>query len=90
MAVPPRSEREKIEYVAYDPGSVSWFTHQRRRGAARAADPLPRGHRSHETVRQWARKFGRRSANQTRRPTPRVGDKWHPDESVLKITGVEA
>src|SRR5207302_3361895 len=44
---------------------------------------------SHETVRQWARKFGQRFANQIRRRLPRVGDKWHLDEVVLKITGVK-
>jgi len=31
---------------------------------------------SHETVRQWARKFGQQFANQIRRRLPRVGDKW--------------
>src|SRR6185312_13260815 len=35
---------------------------------------------SHETVRQWARKFGQHFANQIRRRLPRVGDKWHLDE----------
>ena len=44
---------------------------------------------SHETVRQWARKFGQQFANQIRRRLPRVGDKWHLDEVVLKITGVK-
>ena len=44
---------------------------------------------SHETVRQWARKFGQRLANQIRRRLPRVGDKWHLDEVVLKIAGVK-
>ncbi len=44
---------------------------------------------SHETVRQWARKFGQPFANQIRRRLPRVGDKWHLDEVVLKITGVK-
>src|SRR6202030_881403 len=44
---------------------------------------------SHETVRQWARKFGQRFANQIRRRLPRVGDKWHLDEVVLKIAGVK-
>ena len=44
---------------------------------------------SHETVRQWARKFGQQSANQIRRRLPRVGDKWHLDEVVLKISGVK-
>jgi putative transposase len=37
---------------------------------------------SHETVRQWARKFGQRFANQIRRRLPRVGDKWHLDEGA--------
>jgi len=32
---------------------------------------------SHETVRQWALKFGQQFANQIRRRLPRVGDKWH-------------
>src|SRR5215471_10662805 len=35
---------------------------------------------SHETVRQWARKFGQQFANQIGRRLPRVGDKWHLDE----------
>ena len=29
---------------------------------------------SHETVRQWARKFGQQFANRIRRRLPRVGD----------------
>jgi putative transposase len=44
---------------------------------------------SHETVRQWARKFGRPFANQIRRRLPRSGEKWHLDEVVLKIPGVQ-
>jgi putative transposase len=44
---------------------------------------------SHETVRQWARKFGQQFANQIRRRLPRTGDKWHLDEVVLKISGVK-
>jgi len=44
---------------------------------------------SHETVRQWARKFGQQFANQIRRRLPRAGDKWHLDEVVLKIGGVK-
>jgi len=43
----------------------------------------------HETVRQWARKFGQQFANQIRRRLPRVGDKWQLDEVVLKIAGVK-
>ena len=35
---------------------------------------------SHETVRQWARKFGQAFANQIRRRLPSPGDKWHLDE----------
>jgi putative transposase len=42
---------------------------------------------SHETVRQWARKFGQVFANQIRRRLPRPGDKWHLDEVVIKIAG---
>src|SRR5260370_42395639 len=44
---------------------------------------------SHETVRQWARKFGQPFANQIRRRLPRLGDKWHLDEVALKIAGVK-
>src|ERR671914_1515440 len=42
---------------------------------------------SHESVRQWALKFGQAFANQIRRRLPRAGDKWHLDEVVLKIAG---
>ena len=44
---------------------------------------------SHETVRQWALKFGQAFANQIRRRLPRGGDKWHLDEVVVKIAGVK-
>src|ERR671927_714081 len=44
---------------------------------------------SHETVRQWALKFGQEFANQIRRRLPRAGDKWHLDEVVIKIVGVK-
>jgi len=37
---------------------------------------------SHETVRQWARKFGQHFANRIRRRLPRGGDKWHLDEGA--------
>src|SRR5918912_3295424 len=42
---------------------------------------------SHETVRQWALKFGQVFANQIRRRLPCVGDKWHLDEVCLMIGG---
>src|ERR671912_2934437 len=42
---------------------------------------------SHESVRQWARKFGQAFANQIRRRLPAAGDKWHLDEVVIKIAG---
>ena len=42
---------------------------------------------SHETVRQWARKFGQALANQIRRRLPCPGDKWHLDEVVITIAG---
>jgi putative transposase len=44
---------------------------------------------SHESVRQWALKFGQAFANQIRRRLPHTGDKWHLDEVVLKIAGVK-
>ena len=34
---------------------------------------------SHESVRQWARKFGQDFANRIRRRLLAVGDKWHLD-----------
>jgi putative transposase len=42
---------------------------------------------SHETVRQWALKFGQGYANQIRRRLPAPGDKWHLDEVVISIAG---
>src|SRR3954471_22095658 len=42
---------------------------------------------SHETVRQWALKFGQAFANQIRRRLPRAGDNWHLDEVVITIAG---
>jgi putative transposase len=42
---------------------------------------------SHETVRQWALKFGQAFANQIRRRLPAPGDKWHLDEIVINIGG---
>src|SRR4028119_801738 len=43
---------------------------------------------SHETVRQWALKFGQEFANRIRRRLPRAGDKWHLDEVAIRIAGV--
>jgi putative transposase len=42
---------------------------------------------SHETVRQWALKFGQSFATQIRRRLPAPGDKWHLDEVVISISG---
>src|SRR5436305_11448033 len=42
---------------------------------------------SHESVRQWALKFGQAFANQICCRLPRPSDKWHLDEVVLKIAG---
>ena len=42
---------------------------------------------SHETVRQWALKFGQGFANEIRRRLPRAGDKWHLDEVAITIAG---
>jgi putative transposase len=44
---------------------------------------------SHETVRQWARKLGQQFADRIRLRLPRICDKWHLDEVVLKISGVK-
>jgi putative transposase len=44
---------------------------------------------SHETVRQWALKFGQEFANRIRRRLPSAGDKWHLDEVAIKIAGVQ-
>src|SRR5215207_2939949 len=42
---------------------------------------------SHESVRQWAMKFGQGFANQIQRRLPAAGDKWHLDEVAVKIAG---
>ena len=42
---------------------------------------------SHETVRQWALKFGQSFANKIRRRLPASGDKWHLDEVAISIAG---
>src|SRR5215208_2865683 len=44
---------------------------------------------SHETVRQWALRFGQDLANRIRRRLPRAGDKWHLDEVAIGIAGVK-
>src|ERR671910_982238 len=44
---------------------------------------------SHETVRQWALKFGQEFANRIRWRLPQAGDKWHLDEVAIKIAGVQ-
>jgi putative transposase len=43
---------------------------------------------SHETVRQWALKFGQEFANRIRQRLPRAGDKWHLDEVSIRIAGI--
>src|SRR5919199_1098944 len=43
---------------------------------------------SHETVRQWALKFGQEFADRIRRRLPCAGDKWHLDEVFIKIVWV--
>src|SRR3954464_5060900 len=42
---------------------------------------------SHESVRQWALKFGQDFANRIRRRLPTAEDKWHLDEVAVKIAG---
>ena len=43
---------------------------------------------SHETVRQWALKFGQEFADRIRRRLPRAEDKRHLGEVAIKIGGV--
>src|SRR3712207_1115020 len=40
---------------------------------------------SHETVRQWALKFGQGFANRIRRRLPQAGDKWHLERSPSRL-----
>src|SRR3954467_4393187 len=42
---------------------------------------------SHETVRQWALKFGQEFANRIRRRPPQAGDKWHLVWMAVRIRG---
>src|SRR3954470_8839475 len=42
---------------------------------------------SHESVRQWARKFGQDFANRIRRRLPTAGDKWQLGEVAVEIAG---
>jgi len=44
---------------------------------------------SYETVRRGCKKFGQSFANRLRRRRPRPGDKWHMDEVVIRIQGVQ-
>ena len=42
---------------------------------------------THETIRQWCRKFGPEYARRLRRHQGRLGDVWHVDEVFVKIGG---
>jgi len=42
---------------------------------------------TYETVRDWCLKFGQTYANSLRRKRPRLGDRWHLDEVLIKING---
>jgi putative transposase len=42
---------------------------------------------SYETVRRWARKFGRDYARRIRRKKPGLRDIWHLDEVVVTVAG---
>src|SRR3954468_22317138 len=44
---------------------------------------------SHETVRQWALRFGQEFAQPVRRRLPQAGDKWHLDEVAIRTAGVQ-
>jgi putative transposase len=42
---------------------------------------------SHETIRQWCRKFGPEYARKLKRRQGRLGDVWHLDEVFVNIQG---
>jgi putative transposase len=42
---------------------------------------------SHETIRQWSRKFGAEYARKLKRREGRAGDTWHLDELFVTIQG---
>jgi putative transposase len=43
---------------------------------------------THESIRNWYRKFGSEFAAKLRRRRPKPGDTWHLDEVFLRINGV--
>ena len=43
---------------------------------------------THESIRNWGRKFGSEFAHRLRRRRPKPGDTWHLDEVFLRINGV--
>jgi putative transposase len=42
---------------------------------------------THETIRQWCRKFGPEYARRLKQNQGRLGDIWHLDEVFMKIDG---
>ena len=44
---------------------------------------------SYETVRRWCKKFAASFADRLRRRRPRPGDKWHMDEVLIRIQGMQ-
>ena len=42
---------------------------------------------SHESIRQWSRKFGAQYARKLKRREGRLGDTWHLDELLVTIQG---
>src|SRR5438270_9244564 len=43
---------------------------------------------THESIRNWCRKFGADFARRLRRRRPKPGDTWHLDEVFIRINGV--
>ncbi len=43
---------------------------------------------THESIRNWCRKFGPEFAKRLRRRRPQPGDTWHLDEVFVRIRGV--
>ena len=92
MTPPPRARYTGYRFPAEIIGHAVWLYFRFPLGLRMAEELLAaRGIIvSHETVRQWAHKFGQQFASQIRRRLLRAGDKWHLDEVVLKIYGVKA
>ena len=88
MTTAARARYKGYRFLAEIIGHAVWLYFRFPLGLRMVEELLTaRGIISHETVRQWARKFGQQFANQIRRRLPPVGDKWHLDESCSRSPG---